>query len=370
MPETVTPQRWDVVCRVVDHYGDAGVCLRLARALAQVPDRIVRLLVDQPAVLLALIQPPPSEGRDRSGVQIVPWDAVVEPADVVVETFGGGLPPAYRESMQRQRATGVQPVWINLDHLSAEDWVEGCHRLPSLQADGLVCQFFYPGFTARTGGLLRPLDRLPALPDAVLDALKAPQDAATLTASVFCYRDSRLAELLDAMAQGPRPIRALVPAGLPSDLGGRALDPEPGAVWQDGALTLLRVPFLDQDAYDALLARCDFNLVRGEDSWVRAQWAGKPLIWQAYRQEAATRSAKVEAWLGRGPMPPTWAELNRAFNCEPGASDSLANCWNRALADWTAAQQAASDWRMRLSAGPDLAVTLAEFAASTVQSRV
>ncbi|NCU85875.1 MAG: DUF2331 family protein, partial [Betaproteobacteria bacterium] len=98
MPETVTPQRWDVVCRVVDHYGDAGVCLRLARALAQVPDRIVRLLVDQPAVLLALIQPPPPEGRERSGVHIVPWDAVVEPADVVVETFGGGLPPAYRES--------------------------------------------------------------------------------------------------------------------------------------------------------------------------------------------------------------------------------------------------------------------------------
>jgi uncharacterized repeat protein (TIGR03837 family) len=370
MPETVTPQRWDVVCRVVDHYGDAGVCLRLARALAQVPDRIVRLLVDQPAVLLALIQPPPSEGRDRSGVQIVPWDAVAEPADVVVETFGGGLPPAYRESMQRQRATGVQPAWINLDHLSAEDWVEGCHRLPSLQADGLVCQFFYPGFTARTGGLLRPLDRLPALPDAVLDALKAPQNAAALTASVFCYRDSRLAELLDAMAQGPRPIRALVPAELPADLGGRALDPEPGAVWQDGALTLLRVPFLDQDAYDALLARCDFNLVRGEDSWVRAQWAGKPLIWQAYRQEAATRSAKVEAWLDRGPMPPAWTELNRAFNCEPGASDSLANCWNRALTDWTAAQQAASDWRTRLAAGPDLAVTLAEFAASTVQSRV
>ena len=296
MPETVTPQRWDVVCRVVDHYGDAGVCLRLARALAQVPDRIVRLLVDQPAVLLALIQPTPPEGRDRSGVHIVPWDAVAEPADVVVETFGGGLPPAYRESMQRQRATGVQPVWINLDHLSAEDWVEGCHRLPSLQADGLVCQFFYPGFTARTGGLLRPLDRLPALPDAVLDALKAPQDAATLTASVFCYRDSRLAELLDAMAQGPRPIRALVPAGLPSDLGGRALDPEPGAVWQDGALTLLRVPFLDQDAYDALLARCDFNLGRGEDSWVRAQCDLMP---QLRYVPVVSNALPEDRWSGR-----------------------------------------------------------------------
>ena len=51
------------------------------------------------------------------------------------------------------------PVWINLEYMSAEAYVERFHRLPSPIMSGPLSGqtkwFFYPGFTPATGGLLR-----------------------------------------------------------------------------------------------------------------------------------------------------------------------------------------------------------------------
>jgi uncharacterized repeat protein (TIGR03837 family) len=73
------------------------------------------------------------------------------------------------------------------------------------------------------------------------------------------------------------------------------LKPGTGTSW--GNLTLLPLPFLSQHDYDRLLWLCDLNFVRGEDSWVRAIWAGKPLVWQPYRQQESTHLAKLAAFL-------------------------------------------------------------------------
>ena len=45
------PTRWDIVCRVVDNYGDAGVAFRLARMLAIEHGERVTLWIDDPARL-------------------------------------------------------------------------------------------------------------------------------------------------------------------------------------------------------------------------------------------------------------------------------------------------------------------------------
>lgn len=58
-----------------------------------------------------------------------------------------------------------------------------------------------------------------------------------------------------------------------------------GAVHVRDALTVQVLPFVRQDQYDLLLWSCDFNAVRGEDSFVRAQWAGRPMLWHIYRQD-------------------------------------------------------------------------------------
>ncbi|MBU3694064.1 MAG: elongation factor P maturation arginine rhamnosyltransferase EarP [Rhodocyclaceae bacterium] len=472
-------RRWDVFCRVVDHYGDAGVCLRVARALATAPGRDVRLWVDRPEVALALIDPRPeghaaSGWRDRSGVRIGTWNAAHGgdeggaedggrdanaatrttpgatnaegvPAtalpDVVVETFGGDLPADVLGAMRTAQAAGKPtPVWLNLDYLSAEDWGEGCHGLPSPQPGGLTRWFVFPGFTARTAGLPGPLSRLPDLPKSLaglMTAAHAPSapprpasenialgtraaaakgatgtDATALLGSVFCYRDSPLPALLDAMQHGPRDVRLLVPAGMPGDLGGRPLGLQTGATWHGDRLTLVRTPFVDQDVYDALLADCDFNLVRGEDSFVRAQWAARPLLWAAYRQAEDAHHAKVEAWLARSAMPPAWAALTRWFNGDATAKSStnacsethslpiekpcgasapassgtpdiaafadqpatlspdVADLWHAALAELEATRAWSATWRDQLLALPRIDEAIAEFAsrhASEVQ---
>lgn len=68
---------------------------------------------------------------------------------------------------------------------------------------------------------------------------------------------------------------------------------------QVGSVRFVPAPFVAQEQFDTVLRDSDLNLVRGEDSQVRAIWAARPFLWQAWRQDLTTRSAKVEAFLGR-----------------------------------------------------------------------
>ncbi|MEO7323124.1 MAG: elongation factor P maturation arginine rhamnosyltransferase EarP, partial [Burkholderiales bacterium] len=147
---------WDIFCRVVDNYGDIGVCWRLARQLAADHTMAVRLWVDNldsferlcPAIDVS------QDSQRIAAIKVHRWcepfpDAV--PGDVVIEAFGCELPAAFRAAMaEKSRA----PLWINLEYLSAEKWVTENHALPSPQTT-LTKYFFFPGFVAGTGGLLR-----------------------------------------------------------------------------------------------------------------------------------------------------------------------------------------------------------------------
>ncbi|MGB3288764.1 MAG: elongation factor P maturation arginine rhamnosyltransferase EarP, partial [Burkholderiaceae bacterium] len=147
---------FDIFCRVVDNYGDIGVCWRLSRQLAaQLGQGCVRLWVDDLGSF-ARIEPgvDPQAGRQTvKGVDIVHWTQQpppLAPHDVVIEAFACDPPADFIERM-----VGCDSLWINLEYLSAEAWVESCHALPSPQANGLRKAFFFPGFTPGTGGLLR-----------------------------------------------------------------------------------------------------------------------------------------------------------------------------------------------------------------------
>ncbi|HVL56259.1 MAG TPA: elongation factor P maturation arginine rhamnosyltransferase EarP, partial [Burkholderiaceae bacterium] len=211
---------WDIFCRVVDHFGDAGVCWRLARQLAQEFALDVRLWIDAPQTLQRLA-PDALPGTRVHGVAVERWDDAAPPADAAQVVIGAFqcLPPApYRESMRTRRS-----CWINLEHLSAEAWVEAHHGLPSPKPDGLVEHFFFPGFTESTGGLLRERqllverDRFQSDPQAPRRWLAAqrvqPAPDETLV-SLFCYPDAPVAPLLDALAARPQRSRVLVPQGV------------------------------------------------------------------------------------------------------------------------------------------------------------
>ena len=332
---------WTLFCRVIDNLGDAGVCWRLARALAARGQQ-VRLVIDD-ASALAWMAP-----GGAADVQVQLWhelDAGADSGDVVVEAFGCDPPAAFVAGMA---ARAQAPVWINLEYLSAEPYVERSHGLPSPQTNGLTKWFFFPGFTPRTGGLLREPHVLhePAAGDgaAFLAALGCTPAPGERVASLFCYDNPALPALLQALAAQPT-LLLLTPGAAQ-----RQVQVAPPGV------RLARLPWLSQVDYDRLLRACDLNFVRGEDSLVRALWAGKPFVWQAYPQHDGAHAAKLQALLDQWSPPDDVAALWRAWNgvgtlAWPGLPP-LQPIW----------QQATTDWRRRLTAQTSLADQLQAFA--------
>ena len=306
------PETCDIFCAVLDNYGDVGVSLRLARQLMHEHGIAVRLWVDDLASLRRLYpEGDLSITTEPHDIEIGHWIfpfPEVEPAQLVIETFSCRTPESYITSMALQTH---KPVWINLEHLSAEDWVAGCHCLPSPHPSLPLTQyFFFPGFTPKTGGLLLERDLLSQReafqqdPQAVQNfwgKLGIPHaNNFEIRVSLFCYENFALQSLLLAWANSDTTILCLVPEGLVlpqvADFFGRA-HVTPGEVLKQNNLTVQILPFLTQPHYDELLWACDLNFVRGEDSCVRAQWAARPFVWHIYPQEDNAHIKKLTAFV-------------------------------------------------------------------------
>jgi uncharacterized repeat protein (TIGR03837 family) len=388
--ELLPMKPWDIFCRVIDNFGDIGVCWRLACELAQRGQR-VRLWVDD-ASALAWMAP-----GGCAGVQVMPWQPEqlmpqdVQPGDVVIEAFGCDAPHAWMARADGAWAhantyahesppaaspvdyaitinsianysinTGAiglkasqKPLWINLEYLSAEPYAQRSHRLPSPvmsgPAQGMTKWFFYPGFTAGTGGLIRE-QRLFQPPSS------SPVSAPARRISLFCYEPPALQELLRHLAASPQPCELLVTAGRTQRAVEAFLDGKNGTSPRyllSSLLSINELPFMPQAAYDALLQSCDLNFVRGEDSLVRAIWAGRAFIWQIYPQQDGAHAAKLEAFLDWLQAPPDLRQYHRIWNgLQPGSLPQLD------IATWTACAQAA---RARLLVQTDLVTQLLDF---------
>jgi uncharacterized repeat protein (TIGR03837 family) len=370
---------WDIFCAVVDNYGDIGVAWRLARQLAAEHGLNVRLWIDDLASFRRINSAIDAnlERQSSHGVTVQRWSepfAVIEPADVVIEMFGCEVPAIYAAAMA---AKAAKPAWINLEYLSAEDWVRGCHALPSPHPRLPITRyFFFPGFVADTGGLLRERNLLAQrkLFQADTDALAsfwrslglAEAAQAEVRVSLFCYENAAIAELIDAWAAGPQAVLCVIPEGAVADGLSRLFQAAeavaPGA-YRRGSLEMRVLPFLDQDRYDCLLWACDCNFVRGEDSFVRAQWAGRPLVWNVYPQREGQHWVKLNAFIdlygatlpdeGASALRTFW----RAWNAGRGAAESWSGFWRQREALRSHAQA----WAEQLAAQGDLAVNLVKF---------
>lgn len=379
---------WDIFCTVIDNYGDIGVSWRLARALVSEHGAQVRLWVDDLGAFARLwpaIQPA-LPVQVCEGVTVRAWrqdGAYASPADVVVEAFGCSLPERMTAAMA---ARTPPPVWLNLEYLSAESWVASHHGLPSPHPRlPLIKHFFFPGYSAQTGGLLRERGLL-----ARCTAFQASGKATYWTRlglpeatpgewriSLFSYENPALSALLDAWSASDVRVTVLVPEGrvlpqLATWLGKPVL--RVGERVQQGALTVHVLPFVCQDAYDELLWACDLNFVRGEDSCVRAQWAARPMVWQAYPQAESAHFDKLDALREKyvAQLPPdvaqTVSDCWRSWNGVPGASD-MAVCWAGMQAHRALWAHHAVDWQAHLAQLPELAEALVDFAENRLKSR-
>lgn len=366
----------DIFCRVVDNFGDIGVCWRLARSLQREWPAQVRLWVDDLTVFcrLAPAVQPETDEQLVEGIRIIHWtdnQASHTPAQLVIEAFACDPPARYIDAMP-----GHTKLWLNLEYLSAESWTAGFHAQPSPQRNGITKYFFFPGFSDQTGGLIgeaglnerrRSWMHSSAKKKQFLQRLGLPQvqaylDDDTLFVSLFCYASAPYRSLLHALRKSRRPVVLLVPqsvlpqlerdaitqlhgavsipdtdmsntpaslpgmsdaaSGAAADLGtaqvkSPALSKDDAAQAPQTALpgvTLLRIPFLPQDEYDQLLWLCDLNFVRGEDSFVRAIWSRKPFLWQIYEQSDDIHLKKLQAWLALFPGHEETKAMMRSWN--------------------------------------------------------
>jgi uncharacterized repeat protein (TIGR03837 family) len=336
---------WTIFCRVVDNYGDIGVCWRLAAQLAERGHRIT-LYVDDASALQWLAP------LGFPGVTLLPWPPEYasfgseDAAQVVIEAFGCDLPQGYQAAMA---AWPQAPVWINLEYFSAEDEALRNHGLPSPvlhgPAKGLSKWFFYPGLSEKSGGLLHGPTSQAA----------SPLADNCLRISVFCYEPASLGVWLKQLSELPQTVRLQVTAGRATQAVRLAIQ----QLGPDHQLEVNELPYLSHAEFDQLLAAQDLNLVRGEDSLVRAIWAGKAFLWQIYRQDDGVHLNKLKAFLKASQAPDVVVQAHLAWNADQATAMPVLS--PAVLKEWTAW---AADLRMRLSQQTDLLTRLESWVAA------
>ena len=292
--------RWDIFCQIVDNYGDAGICWRLARSLSSLHGQEVRIFCnDLPT--LNLLASGSNEALSHQ-IDLQPWEASynnarhpVQTPDVVIEAFACDLPERYLAGLF---VAPVKPIIINLEYLSAEPWISEFHAKASPQSHGISKYFFFPGFQDDVGGLL--LDPIP--PEGAQVTHLVPKSLQSIwlklrpgakRISIFCYPGAPLRKWLEDLGNLGESIDILLTHGHAELLN----LPGEKAIHLPANIQLLSMPFVSQDEYDWVLSQCDFNIVRGEDSFIRAQLAGQPFIWHIYPQEDSVHEVKLAAFL-------------------------------------------------------------------------
>lgn len=387
LPETMLSDEamaevW-VFVRVIDNYGDAGVGWRLSCLLAEYLHMHVHLWIDDTDALNKLVPAPEKQAR----ITIEAWqgDAMMQQqlsaaADpvLVIETFGCELPPQVLERMRQCR-----PLWLNWEYLTAEDWAVGLHAMSSLQPNGLEKYFWFMGIDADSGGLLREPDYLaerekfrqqPQLQQAFRQEYGLPLQHTGQLWLVFAYTSGQWAQWMAMWQEADTPVTLWLAGGqvIESLRAAKLIAPEElqqeGDICDLGNVTLVRIPFVPQAAFDRLLWLADAAIVRGEDSFVRALWAGLPFFWHIYRQDDDVHLQKLHSfWFKAMQGWPT--ELRQAFTVlsddlnGAGAVSSLKReqAWQYLCAHWQSWVKSAAAWSEMLHGQDNALEKLARF---------
>jgi len=269
----------DIFCDVIDNYGDAGVCLRLGRDITR-KNIAVRLFCNNVNVLKKLINT--CETKNHL-IKILDWpNNNYIPSETIIQAFSVRLEKNLLEKISKKKS-----LVINLEYLTAEKFAEDCHKLPSY-SDNIESFFFFPGFTDKTGGVV--------IEDSFLDKRnKIVSNSKNI--SVFCYENSRLKDLINNLKNSPYEIRMNIFEGKALDTFNSQFKKELNLSKTEkiGNLNIVPTAMVSQNKYDEILINSYINVVRGEDSIVRAMLCGQPFLWNIYPQEENAHLDKINA---------------------------------------------------------------------------
>ena len=277
----------DIFCQVIDNYGDVGVAYRLAREFKRVyPNKKLRFVINQIEELNLI--------RKSEDIEIILYKDIskIENSADLIESFGCEIPKEYMD-----KALKNSKLIINLEYFSAEKWVDDFHLQESFLGGNLKKYFFIPGLSEESGGILLDNEflerkkKVEANKEYYLEkfGIKEKYD---LIGSVFSY-EKNFDSLIEELKKLDKKVILLILSEKTQKNFIKYFDN--GNNYDK--IKFVKLPFFTYDKYEELLALCDFNLVRGEDSFVRALLLGKPFLWHIYPQDENTHIKKLESFL-------------------------------------------------------------------------
>ncbi|UYZ84049.1 elongation factor P maturation arginine rhamnosyltransferase EarP [Entomomonas sp. E2T0] len=377
MDKFPTNTKWDIFCSVIDNYGDIGVCWRLARQLTNEHKQQVRLWVDDLNSFQKLCNliDPQLEVQTIANIEIRYWDnqwQPVEPADIVIEAFACNIPAAYQQAMQ---TANKAILWLNLEYLTYERWSIDFHALSSPQSNNLNKYFFFTGLE-ETGSVIREKNLLEQAEQfqndtnrqqqflSQLGVIKQPDHYLIL---LFSYANHALSEWLDILQKSNKQYHLLIPQtpllnNLADYLNIDSSSLVAGYQYHKDALTIQIIPFVNQEDFDKLLWCTNYNLIRGEDSFIRAQYAGKPMLWHIYPQQEDAHLTKLNAFLDYYLTDLTANEKQATIDWwfAWNKQQNLANSWLNYQQHLPKLQKQAINWAKKQKTVTDLITKLAK----------
>ena len=278
----------DIFCQVIDNYGDVGVAYRLAREFKRVyPNKKLRFVINQIEELNLI--------RKSEDIEIILYkdiSKIENSADLIIESFGCEIPKEYMD-----KALKNSKLIINLEYFSAEKWVDDFHLQESFLGGNLKKYFFIPGLSEKSGGILLDNEflerkkKVEANKEYYLEKFEI-KEKYDLIGSIFSY-EKNFDSLIEELKKLDKKIILLILSEKTQKNFIKYFDN--GNNYDK--IKFVKLPFFTYDKYEELLALCDFNLVRGEDSFVRALLLGKPFLWHIYPQDENTHIKKLESFL-------------------------------------------------------------------------
>ena len=376
---TTAPICW-LFCTVIDNYGDIGVSWRLANILQKELGWQIVLWVDDITALTALCPDCPVKlPAIYHGISIQHWQKNLPheyfsqqyAPNIVVETFACDLPNEVEHIIRDKQA-----IWINWEYLSAEASNERLHLKPSPQSDGYLKYFWFMGFSEKSGGLLREhhfADFINQTETEFRKKLMLPNKTSEEWL-LFGYHSPIWAKWVECWQKMNQPITLLLAGNqIIESLKQSSLLPQSaltcaGDFTKLGSVNLIKIPFVPQDQFDLLLHFSDGLVIRGEDSFVRAQFSNKPFFWHIYPQDEMIHLNKLHAFWQRV-YPYYFQEIiyaHQLLSDELNHAQELSEserykAWQTMFAHSLNWKKGVADWNTFLTAQPSAAEKLANF---------
>lgn len=304
----------DIFCEIIDNYGDIGVVYRTAKELQKIfPESKIRVFLnrlDEFKKINSQVIDLPSQNID--GIEYITFDYLRDNANklltaqVIIEAFGCQIPKEYMEI-----AYDNSELLINLEYLSAEDWIEDFHLQSSPLGRGKLKKvFFMPGFTEKSGGVIadsnyleriqRVLENKEFYEKKYLSDIEDRENK--IIGTLFSY-EKNFTPLLEDLKKLDKDVVILAMGEKTQDSLRKILKNFSIEDFRNslkyGKIEIRFLNFLNQEEYEELINIVDFNFVRGEDSFIRAVLTGKPYMWHIYCQEEYAHMDKIEGFLDK-----------------------------------------------------------------------